>query len=193
MEVIKTKVPEVLIFEPKVFGDQRGYFMESYREDIIKEHIGNVKFVQDNESFSQYGVLRGLHFQNPPYTQGKLVRVLEGEVLDVAVDIRTGSPTYGKHVSVKLSAENKRQLWVPRGFAHGFVVLSKTALFSYKCDNYYMPSHDGGINWNDPKIGIDWGVPKDVIQLSEKDEIHPSIEEVTKFKFEDFKPENMYL
>ena len=191
MKVIKTSIPDVLIFEPQVFGDERGYFMESYRQDLIEKHIGNVKFVQDNESFSQYGVLRGLHFQKPPFTQGKLVRVLEGEVLDVAVDIRRGSPTYGDYVSVKLSAENKKQLWVPRGFAHGFAVLSEKALFSYKCDNYYSPEYDGGISWNDPKIGVDWLLPKEDIKLSEKDRTHPLISDIIEFNFEDLKKENI--
>ena len=192
MEIIKTSIPDVLIFEPTIFGDERGYFMESFRQDLIKEYIGNVQFVQDNESFSQYGVLRGLHFQKPPFTQGKLVRVIEGEVLDVAVDIRLGSPSYGQHVAVKLSSENKRQLWVPRGFAHGFAVLSETALFSYKCDNYYSFENEGGICWDDPQIGIDWVLPKEVVQLSGKDKTHPSISEINTFTFEDFKKENVY-
>lgn len=186
MQVIETLIPEVLIFEPRVFGDSRGYFLESFRQNFIQEKIGNVQFVQDNESFSQHGVLRGLHFQLPPYTQGKLVRVLQGEVLDVAVDIRTGSPTFGKHVAVRLSAENKRQLWIPRGFAHGFAVLSETALFSYKCDNYYASAADGGIKWNDPKIGIDWLLSADEILLSEKDKNHPTIDKITDFSYEQF-------
>ncbi len=192
MKVTQTSIPEVLIFEPTIFGDDRGYFIESYRQDLIEKHIGNIKFVQDNESFSQYGVLRGLHFQKPPFTQGKLVRVLQGEVLDVAVDIRLGSPTYGKYVAEKLSGENKRQLWVPQGFAHGFVVLSKTALFSYKCDNYYAPTHDGGIAWNDPAIHIDWLLPNSVIQLSEKDKHQPSLTEIKDFTFEQFNKEATY-
>jgi len=192
MKVIKTAIPDVLIFEPKVFGDERGYFMESFREDIIKEHIGDVNFVQGNESFSEYGVLRGLHFQRPPFTQSKLVRVIQGEVLDIVVDIRLDSPTYGKHVSVLLSDENKRQLWVPKGFAHGFVVLSKTALFSYKCDNYYAPKYDGGIAWDDSKINIDWQLPKEDIQLSEKDKKLPPLDRITDFSYEDFNSENLY-
>ena len=142
MKLIKTSIPDILLFEPKVFGDKRGYFTETFRQDFVEQHLGKVDFVQDNESFSSYGVLRGLHFQKPPFAQGKLVRVLQGEVLDVAVDIRIGSSTYGQHVAVQLSDENKRQLWVPRGFAHGYIVLSKTALFAYKCDNYYTPSHE---------------------------------------------------
>lgn len=181
MKVIKTSIPDVLIFEPKVFGDARGYFLESFRQDVIEEHIGDVQFIQDNESFSQYGVLRGLHYQRPPFTQGKLVRVLQGEVLDVAVDLRLDSPTYGEHVNVKLSAENKRQFWVPRGFAHGFVVLSETALFSYKCDNYYAPAYDGGIAWNDPAIAIDWLLPESDLLLSEKDRKHPGLSAVKDF------------
>ena len=188
----KTDIPEVLIFEPKVFGDPRGYFMESFREDQIKQHIGNVNFVQDNESFSQYGVLRGLHFQLPPFTQSKLVRVIEGEVLDVAVDIRVGSPTYGKHVAVRLSSENKRQLWVPQGFAHGFIVLSKTALFSYKCDNYYAPEYDGGIRWDDPLIGIDWVIPLNEIQLSTKDMQQPMLSDIQSFNYDSFTSEKIY-
>jgi len=192
MKVIKTSIPDVLIFEPKVFGDERGYFMESFREDIIKKHIGDVNFVQDNESFSEYGVLRGLHFQRPPFTQGKLVRVIQGEVLDIVVDIRLDSPTYRQHVSVLLSDENKRQLWVPKGFAHGFAVLSKTALFSYKCDNYYAPDYDGGIAWNDSNINIDWQLPQEDIQLSEKDKKHPLLSEIKDFTFQMFNKENMY-
>jgi dTDP-4-dehydrorhamnose 3,5-epimerase len=192
MNVIKTAIPEVLIFEPKVFGDARGYFMESFRDDFIKKHIGNVNFVQDNESFSQYGVLRGLHFQRPPYTQSKLVRVIEGEVLDVAVDIRVGSPTYGKHVAVRLSSENKRQLWVPQGFAHGYIVLSKTALFSYKCDNYYAPDYDGGILWDDPAIGIDWLIYSKDIQLSTKDLQQPMLSDIKSFRYDSFTTEKIY-
>ena len=192
MKVTKTKIPEILIFEPKVFGDERGYFMETFRSDEIKKHIGNVSFVQDNESRSSYGVLRGLHFQRPPFTQSKLVRVLEGEVLDIAVDIRIGSPTYGQHVAVLLSGENKKQLWVPQGFAHGFAVLSETALFNYKCDNYYSPTHDGGIAWDDPSLGIDWQLALEDIQLSEKDKTQAALEEVTTFRYEDFNTETSY-
>ena len=178
MKIIKTSIPEVLLFEPKVFGDDRGYFLETYRKDLIDEHIGSVQFVQENESFSQLGVLRGLHFQKPPFTQAKLVRVLQGEVLDVAVDIRNGSPSFGKYVAVKLSSENKRQLFVPRGFAHGFVVLSETALFSYKCDNYYAPEYDAGLLWNDADLGIDWGIETDALSLSAKYIKQPSFDEL---------------
>lgn len=183
MKVIKTQIPEVLIFEPKVFGDDRGYFFESFRQDVFKEAVGKIQFVQDNQSKSSYGVLRGLHFQRPPYTQSKLVRCIEGKVLDVAVDIRIGSPTYGKYVAVELSAENNRQLWVPQGFAHGFVVLSETAVFAYKCDNYYAPEYDGGMAWNDADINIDWQIPINDIKLSEKDNNQPSLKEVEVFSY----------
>ena len=192
MKVTKTTLPDVLVFEPKVFGDDRGYFFESFREDEVKKHIGNVNFVQDNESYSEYGVLRGLHFQRPPFTQSKLVRVMQGEVLDVAVDIRIGSPTYGEHVAVLLTAENKKQLWVPQGFAHGFVVLSKTAQFAYKCDNYYSPTHDGGISWDDPVLGIDWQVALEKVRLSEKDKKQDTLAAVQDFSYEDFKQETVY-
>lgn len=186
MQVIKTQIPEVLIFEPTVHGDSRGYFLEYFRQDVIEAYIPGTSFVQGNESLSSYGVIRGLHFQKPPHTQGKLVRVIVGEVLDVAVDIRIGSPTYGRHVAVNLSGENKRQLWIPRGFAHGFAVLSETALFSYKCDNYYAPAYDGGILWNDQLIGIDWLLPEDQIQLSEKDKKHPEIGAIKDFTYGPF-------
>lgn len=192
MIITKTKIPEVLIFDPKVFGDERGYFFESFREDEIQKHIGNVNFVQDNESFSEYGVLRGLHFQRPPFTQSKLVRVMQGEVLDVAVDIRTGSPTYGEHVAVLLTAENKKQLWVPQGFAHGFAVLSTTAQFAYKCDNYYSPAHDGGISWDDTNLNIDWQLELENVRLSEKDKNQVAFSAVQDFKFEDFNQEKIY-
>jgi len=187
MNIIKTSIPEVLIFEPAIFGDSRGYFMESFRQDIIDKCIPGTRFVQDNESMSSYGVLRGLHFQKAPFTQGKLVRVILGEVLDVAVDIRIGSPTYGKHVSVKLSGENKRQFWVPRGFAHGFSVLSETAVFAYKCDNYYNKESDGGILYNDPDLAIDWQIPETDIQLSEKDRQQARFNSVDFFQYADLK------
>ena len=178
MEIEKTSIDGVLILNPKVFGDSRGYFMESYKLSFFDELVEKTDFVQTNESYSQYGVLRGLHFQKPPFTQAKLVRVLQGEVLDVAVDLRKGSPTFAEHVAVVLNDENKQQLFVPRGFAHGFVVLSKTALFSYKCDNYYAPDHDAGLRWNDPDIGIDWQIKSDQLSLSKKDQEQPTLQEL---------------
>ncbi len=175
MNILKTDIEGVLIVEPRVFGDARGYFFESFNVRDFKEQTGiDVTFVQDNESRSSHGVVRGLHFQLPPYAQSKLVRVVEGRVLDVAVDIREGSPTYGHHVAVELSAENKRQFFLPKGFAHGFAVLSDTAIFQYKCDNYYHPEAEGAIAWNDPTLAIDWKLnPADVL-LSEKDRHHPN-------------------
>lgn len=173
INVIKTAIPEVLILEPKVFGDARGYFMESWSQRDFDAAVRPVKFVQDNESRSSYGVLRGLHFQKGRCAQSKLVRVIEGRVLDVAVDIRRGSPTFGRYVAVELSGENHRQCFVPKGFAHGFVVLSPTALFQYKCDFPYAPEAEAAIAWNDPSLGIDWGIPEADILLSEKDRRHP--------------------
>ncbi|WP_068471662.1 dTDP-4-dehydrorhamnose 3,5-epimerase [Saccharicrinis aurantiacus] len=171
MKFIKTDIPEVIIIEPAVFGDSRGYFLESFNQKQFEANIGPITFVQDNESKSSKGVLRGLHFQNPPYNQAKLVRCIEGEVLDVAVDLRKDSPTYRKYVAVNLSGDNKRQLFVPRGFAHGFVVLSETATFAYKVDNDYAPDHDSGIAWNDEEINVDWQIDASLIQLSGKDQI----------------------
>jgi dTDP-4-dehydrorhamnose 3,5-epimerase len=173
MNVLPAALPEVKIFEPRVFGDERGYFFESYRQDVFEQHAGKVTFVQDNESFSRYGVLRGLHYQKPPFVQGKLVRVVQGRVLDVAVDVRKGSRTFGRHVAELLSDQNRRMMWIPPGFAHGFIVMSETALFSYKCDNYYSPAHDAGIIWNDPQVGIDWQLPAETVQVSEKDSRQP--------------------
>jgi len=173
MKVIDTSIEGAYIIEPRIFSDSRGYFFESYSQKEFDEKIGPVRFVQDNESFSSYGVLRGLHFQKPPFAQSKLVRVISGRVLDVAVDIRRGSPTYGQHVAVELSGENHRQFFIPRGFAHGFVVLSETALFQYKCNNFYAPKSEGAIAWNDPALAIDWKIPADKILLSEKDRSHP--------------------
>ncbi|MBZ4651449.1 MAG: dTDP-4-dehydrorhamnose 3,5-epimerase [Proteiniphilum sp.] len=173
MNVLKTNIEGVLIIEPRVFGDERGYFFESYSQREFEEKVCKTLFVQDNESKSVYGVMRGLHFQKPPFAQAKLVRVVKGRVLDVAVDIREGSPTYGQYVSTELTGENKRQLFIPRGFAHGFVVLSEEALFQYKCDNYYAPGYEGAIRWNDPKLGIDWKLPLEDIILSEKDKNNP--------------------
>lgn len=173
IEVKKTDIEGVLIIEPKVFGDARGYFMESFNAKEFAEKTGlDINFVQDNESMSSYGVMRGLHFQNPPYTQSKLVRCVKGAVLDVAVDIRKGSPTYGKHVAVELTEDNHRQFFVPRGFAHGFAVLSETAVFQYKCDNFYAPQADGGISILDDSLGIDWRIPTEKALLSEKDTKH---------------------
>lgn len=173
MNVIKTDIEGVVILEPRVFTDPRGYFFESYSKKFFDREVRVVDFVQDNESCSSRGVMRGLHFQRPPYAQAKLVRCVRGSVVDVAVDIRRGSPTYGKHVACLLSEENKRQFFIPRGFAHGFAVLSDVAVFQYKCDNYYHPEADGGLSILDPTIGIDWGIDlKDAI-LSEKDMRHP--------------------
>lgn len=169
MKVINTDIEGVVIIEPEVFGDSRGYFMESFSEREFQRLVASVKFVQDNESRSRYGVVRGLHYQREPYAQSKLVRCVVGRVLDVAVDIREGSPTYGKHVAVELSAENHRQLFIPKGFAHGFAVLSPEAIFAYKCDEFYHPEAEAGIAWNDPKIGIDWRLPEGDIILSDKD------------------------
>ena len=172
MEVIKTTIEGLVIIEPKVFKDARGYFFESFSQREFEEKVRKVNFVQDNESMSSYGVMRGLHFQRPPYTQSKLVRCVKGSVLDVAVDIRKGSPTYGKHVAVLLTEDNHRQFFVPRGFAHGFAVLSKSAVFQYKCDNFYAPQADGGINIKDESLGIDWQIPVESAVLSEKDLKH---------------------
>ena len=169
MKFIETKISNVIIIEPTVFDDARGYFLESYNKKKFEEVVGKTFFVQDNESKSSKGVLRGLHFQKPPFQQAKLVRCIDGEVLDVAVDIRKHSKTYGMHVAVLLSGENKRQLFVPRGFAHGFLVLSETAIFSYKVDNIYAPDHDAGIIWNDPDLNIDWGLNENNLIISEKD------------------------
>jgi dTDP-4-dehydrorhamnose 3,5-epimerase len=169
MKFIKTEISDVYIIEPSVFGDDRGYFLESFNLDKFEENVCPIKFVQDNESKSSKGVLRGLHFQEPPFDQAKLVRCIEGNVMDVAVDIRKGSPTYGEHVAVELSGENKRQLFVPRGFAHGFTVLSESAVFAYKVDNTYAPEYDSGIRYDDTELNIDWGFSNEEVQLSEKD------------------------
>lgn len=173
IEVIKTIIPGLLILEPKVFGDARGYFMESWNQRDFEAAVGPVRFVQDNESKSRYGVLRGLHFQKGRYSQSKLVRVVSGRVLDVAVDIRRGSPWFGQHVACELTGENHRQFFIPRGFAHGFVVLSEEAVFQYKCDYPYTPEAEGAIAWNDPSLAIDWGIPEEAVLLSEKDKHHP--------------------
>lgn len=172
MEVIKTAIDGVVIIEPRIFKDPRGYFYESFSQREFEEKVAPICFVQDNESMSSYGVMRGLHFQCPPFAQSKLVRCVRGAVIDVAVDIRKGSPTYGQHVAVELSEENHRQLFIPRGFAHGFAVLSETAVFQYKCDNLYHPEADGGISILDSSLGIDWRIPTHKAILSEKDTKH---------------------
>lgn len=172
MEVIKTSIDGIVIIEPRVFKDERGYFFESFSQREFEEKVRKINFVQDNESMSSYGVMRGLHFQCPPFTQSKLVRCVKGKVLDVAVDIRKGSLTYGQHVAVELSEDNHRQFFVPRGFAHGFSVLSETAIFQYKCDNFYHPEVDGGISILDTSLGIDWQIPTDHALLSGKDTKH---------------------
>ena len=190
MEVIKTAIEGVVIIEPKVFHDARGYFFESFSQREFDEKVCKINFVQDNESMSSYGVMRGLHFQRPPFTQSKLVRCVRGAVLDVAVDIRKGSPTYGQHVSCLLTEDNHRQFFVPRGFAHGFAVLSETAVFQYKCDNFYAPQADGGISILDDSLGIDWQIPTDKAILSEKDTKHPLLAHFdTPFTIED----NLYF
>lgn len=178
INVVQTAIPGVVIVEPKVFGDARGYFMESWSQRDFDTVVVPVNFVQDNESKSSYGVLRGLHYQKGEFAQSKLLRVVKGRVLDVAVDIRPGSPTFGKHVAVELSESNHRQLFIPRGFAHGFVVLSEEAVCQYKCDCFYHPEAEAGIAWNDPSLGIDWRIPLEDILLSEKDRHHPLLKDV---------------
>jgi dTDP-4-dehydrorhamnose 3,5-epimerase len=183
MEALKTDIEGVYIIEPKIFEDSRGYFFESYNDLEFINKIGFTDFVQDNESKSSYGVMRGLHFQRPPHTQAKLVRCVRGAVLDVAVDLRKDSPTYGKHVAVELTEDNHRQLFIPKGFAHGFSVLSDTAIFQYKCDDFYHPELDGGINILDESLCIDWRIPKDKAILSDKDTKHPLLKDFeTPFK-----------
>jgi dTDP-4-dehydrorhamnose 3,5-epimerase len=178
MNFIRTKIEDVIICEPTVHGDDRGYFVETFRQDKLEDFLGyKINFCQDNESKSSYGVLRGLHYQLPPHAQTKLVRVIKGKVLDVAVDIREGSPTFGKHVAVELSEENKKQLLVPRGFAHGFVVLSEEAIFAYKVDNYYSPQCDRGIAFDDKDLNIDWKIEHNKLQLSAKDTTQPLFKE----------------
>ena len=169
MKFVNTSIEGLVIIEPTVFGDNRGYFLESYNKKKFEEAIGKVSFVQDNESKSSKGVLRGLHFQKPPYAQAKLVRCIEGKVLDVSVDIREGSETFGQHITVELSGENKKQVFIPRGFAHGFLVLSESAIFAYKVDNSYAPTHDAGIRWDDSLLNIQWGVSESEVLVSEKD------------------------
>lgn len=177
MEVIKTAIKDVVVIKPHLFEDARGYFFESFSQREFVEKVRPVHFVQDNESKSGIGVVRGLHFQMPPYAQSKLVRVIEGSVLDVAVDIRKGSPTYGQSVSVELTGDNHLQFFIPRGFAHGFAVLSKKAVFQYKCDNFYAPQSEGALAWDDPDLAIDWHLPCDKVLLSEKDRAHPFLKD----------------
>ncbi len=177
MEVVRTAIDGVLVIEPRVFKDNRGYFFESFSQREFDEKVGIINFVQDNESMSSYGVMRGLHFQKPPYAQSKLVRCVKGRVLDVVVDIRKGSRTYGQHVAIELSEDNHRQLFVPKGFAHGFSVLSETAICQYKCDNFYAPEADGGISIQDESLGIDWQIPMDKAVLSPKDLKHPQLKD----------------
>lgn len=185
MNVIKTSIDGVVIIEPRIFKDTRGYFFESFNQEEFEEKVCHTRFVQDNESISFYGVIRGLHFQKPPYAQSKLVRVVKGAVLDVAVDIRKGSSTFGHYVSVELTEKNHRQFFMPRGFAHGFSVLSEEVVFQYKCDNFYVPQSEGAIAWNDPDLGIDWRIPVDKVVLSDKDKRHPRL-------IETFCSENMH-
>ena len=177
MEIIKTNIEGVVIIETRIFKDDRGYFFESFSQREFEEKVCKTTFVQDNESKSSYGVLRGLHFQKPPFAQSKLVRVIKGAVLDVAVDIRKGSPTFGQYVSVELTGENHRQFFIPRGFAHGFSVLSEEVIFQYKCDNFYSPQSEGAIAWNDPDLNIDWRIPAEKVVLSEKDSKHPRLKD----------------
>lgn len=185
MEIVKTDIEGVLIIEPRVFGDSRGYFFESFNAREFRDKTGlDINFVQDNESRSHYGVLRGLHFQMPPYAQSKLVRCVRGSVLDVAVDIRKCSPTYGQYVAVELTGDNHRQIFIPKGFAHGFAVLSEDAVFQYKCDDFYHPEAEGAIAWDDPSIAIQWPIPAAEVELSAKDRQHPCLKDFeTPFKY----------
>ena len=178
MNVLKTAIEGVFILEPRLFKDARGYFFESFNQREFDEKVGRTVFVQDNESKSSYGVVRGLHIQKPPYTQSKLVRVVKGAVLDVAVDVRKGSPTFGQHVSVELTEDNHRQFFIPKGFLHGFSVLSEEVVFLYKCDDFYAPASEGAVAWDDPDLGIDWRIPADKVILSEKDKHHPRLKDV---------------
>ena len=179
MKIIETAIEGVVLIEPRLFKDERGYFFESFSQREFEEKIRKISFVQDNESKSSYGVLRGLHFQKPPYAQSKLVRVIKGAVLDVAVDIRKGSPTFGKHVAVELTEENHLQLFIPRGFAHGFSVLSQEVIFQYKCDNFYAPQSEGALAWDDSDLNINWRIPTNQIILSEKDKHHEKLKDAS--------------
>ena len=178
MKIIRTELDGCLIIENTVFNDNRGYFFESFSERDFKREVADVDFVQDNESKSSYGVVRGLHFQKPPYAQAKLVRVIKGRVLDVAVDLRKGSPTYGKYEAVELSEDNHRQFFIPRGFAHGFCVLSDEVIFQYKCDNFYAPQREGAVRWDDADLAVDWKIPAEDVILSDKDRNHPGLREL---------------
>lgn len=179
MKLTRTVIPDVILIEPEIFGDERGYFVETFREDCLEDFLGyKIPFCQDNESKSNYGVLRGLHYQEEPFAQAKLVRVVKGKVRDIVVDIRPSSPTFGLHVSTILSEENKHQLFIPKGFAHGFVVLEEETILAYKVDAYYSAAHDRGICYNDPSLNIDWGVAKEHLKLSSKDQNQPSFKEV---------------
>ena len=178
MNIIETNIEGVIIIEPRLFEDERGYFFESFNQKEFQEKVCKTTFIQDNESKSSYGVIRGLHIQKPPFAHSRLVRVVKGSVLDVAVDIRKGSPTFGQHVAVELTEDNHRQFFIPRGFAHGFSVLSKEVIFQYKCDNFYAPQSEGAIAWDDPDLGIDWQISIDEILLSEKDKSHPKLAEI---------------
>ena len=179
MKIIETAIEDVVIIEPRLFKDERGYFFESFSQREFEENIRKISFVQDNESKSSYGVLRGLHFQKPPYAQSKLVRVIKGAVLDVAVDIRKGSPTFGKHVAIELTEENHLQLFIPRGYAHGFSVLSQEVIFQYKCDNFYAPQSEGALAWDDSDLNINWRIPTNQIILSEKDKHHEKLKDAS--------------
>ena len=181
MNIMTTDIEGVVVISPRIFKDDRGYFFESFNQKEFSEYVGPVSFVQDNESRSAYGVVRGLHFQKGEHAQAKLVRVISGRVLDVAVDLRPGSPTYGRHVAVELSGENHLQLFIPRGFAHGFSVLSEEAVFQYKCDSFYCPSSEGAVAWNDPDIGIDWKLPPEDVVLSAKDSHHPFLKDLLQY------------
>lgn len=182
MEYKKTAIEGVFIIEPRVFNDARGYFFEAWKKEEFEENVGKITFVQDNESKSSYGVLRGLHFQKGAFSQAKLVRVIKGRVVDVAVDLRRSSATFGQHVMVELSDENKRQFFIPRGFAHGFLVLSDEAIFTYKVDNVYAPQADGGVRWNDPELGIKWPIDLSVVKTSEKDLVLPMLRDIEPFE-----------
>lgn len=183
MEVVETALDGVVLIKPKIFGDSRGYFSETYNKNELEEAGIRADFIQDNESMSRYGVVRGLHYQKAPYTQAKLVRVIQGSVLDVVVDIRIGSPTFGQYVAVELSCENKLQMFVPRGFAHGFAVISDKVIFAYKCDNVYMPSHECGVAFDDPALSIDWCVDAEKMILSDKDQKNPLLADAELFDF----------